>query len=185
MKIVSLITLSPSDAERIRAMDADIELVEAGGWFDGEFAGTWPKATADRYIGSTGMGTRAERDAMLVDAEVVIAGFPFPLDLSARTPKLRWLHQSPAGASNLRLGDIWGRDVIVTTSRGYGETLAIAEYAVAGFLHFAKNLRSVELVGERLCRRSGPHPRKRWLALFRRSSSRLTTPVSQLLLAAD
>jgi phosphoglycerate dehydrogenase-like enzyme len=35
---------------------------------------------------------------------------------------------------------LWGSDVTVTTSRGAGNTLAMAEYAVAGILHFAKGL---------------------------------------------
>ena len=38
------------------------------------------------------------------------------------------------------MGDLWGSDVMVTTSRGAGNTLAMAEYAVAGILHFAKGL---------------------------------------------
>jgi len=50
------------------------------------------------------------------------------------------VHQRPAGASNLLIGDLWGSDVVVTTSRGSGDTLAMAEYAVAGILHFAKGL---------------------------------------------
>ena len=50
------------------------------------------------------------------------------------------VHQRPAGASNLLIGDLWGSDVVVTTSRGSGNTLAMAEYAVAGILHFAKGL---------------------------------------------
>src|SRR6516165_1556988 len=37
-------------------------------------------------------------------------------------------------------GDLWGSRVVVTTSRGSGNTLAMAEYAVAGILHFAKGL---------------------------------------------
>ena len=53
-------------------------------------------------------------------------------------PRLAWMHQTPAGASNLRHGDIWGSEVVVTTSRGHGETTAIAEYAIAGALHFLK-----------------------------------------------
>ena len=36
------------------------------------------------------------------------------------------------------MGDLWGSGVMVTTSRGVGDTLAMAEYAVAGILHFAK-----------------------------------------------
>jgi len=69
---------------------------------------------------------------------VILGGWPYPLDLRARAPRLKWFHQRPAGASNLLLGDLWGSDVMVTTSRGAGNTLAIAEYAVAGILHFAK-----------------------------------------------
>jgi phosphoglycerate dehydrogenase-like enzyme len=37
-------------------------------------------------------------------------------------------------------GDLWGSRVVITTSRGLGDTLAMAEYAVAGILHFAKGL---------------------------------------------
>jgi hypothetical protein len=40
----------------------------------------------------------------------------------------------------LRIGDLWGGGVMVTTSRGAGNTLAMAEYAVAAILHFAKGL---------------------------------------------
>src|SRR5205807_2173942 len=47
----------------------------------------------------------------------------------------------PAGASNLLLGDLWGSDVTATTSRGAGNTLAMAEYALAGIFYFAKGLR--------------------------------------------
>ena len=69
---------------------------------------------------------------------MILGGWPFPLDLRARSPRLKWFHQRPAGASNLRIGDLWGSDVAVTTSRGVGSTLAMAEYAIAGILHFAK-----------------------------------------------
>jgi phosphoglycerate dehydrogenase-like enzyme len=40
----------------------------------------------------------------------------------------------------LRLGDLWGSDVMVTTSRGAANSVAMAEYAIAGILHFAKSL---------------------------------------------
>ena len=134
--------LSAADRAKIEAVDPAIELVEAGGWFDGEYRETWPAYTAVRYLRptATGSGTREERDRLLAEAEVVLGGWPFPLDLCARSPRLRWFHQRPAGASNLRRGDLWGSNVIVTTSRGVGSTLAMAEYAVAGILHFAKSL---------------------------------------------
>jgi phosphoglycerate dehydrogenase-like enzyme len=114
--------------------------VDAGGWFDGEIRANWPGFAAGRYLAANaaGQGSRDERDRLLANAEIVLGGWPFPLDLRARAPKLKWFHQRPAGASNLRLGDLWGSDIIVTTSRGVGNTLGIAEYAIAGILHFAK-----------------------------------------------
>jgi phosphoglycerate dehydrogenase-like enzyme len=68
---------------------------------------------------------------------VIIGGWPFPLDMRARAPRLKWFHQRQAGASNLFGSDLWGSDVVVTTSRGVANSLPIAEYAVAGMLHFA------------------------------------------------
>src|SRR5258706_10156566 len=150
MKTVNVLViqrLGAADHARIKAIDPAIRLPDAGGWFDGEYRDTWPAYSAARYLSpnSTGQGTREERDKLLADAEVILGGWPFPLDLRARAPKLKWFHQRPAGASNLRLGDLWGSDVVVTTSRGSGNTLAMAEYAVAGILHFAKGLHRVPL----------------------------------------
>src|SRR5690348_3609717 len=133
--------LGAADHARIKAIDPAIRLVDAGGWFDGEYRETWPAYSVARYLApnAAGQGTREERDRLLAEAEVILGGWPFPLDLRARAPKLRWFHQRPAGASNLLIGDLWGSDVAVTTSRGSGNTLAMAEYAVAGILQFAKN----------------------------------------------
>jgi phosphoglycerate dehydrogenase-like enzyme len=141
-RIVTLTRLSAGDRAKIEAVDPGVQLIDAGGWFDGEYRETWPAFTADRYLapGANGHGTRAERDRLLAEADIVIGGWPFPLDLRARAPRLKWFHQRPAGASNLRPGDLWRSDVIVTTSRGSANALAIAEYAVAGLLHIAKGL---------------------------------------------
>jgi phosphoglycerate dehydrogenase-like enzyme len=145
MRTINVLAIQrTSEAERaqITAVDPAIRFTDAGGWFDGEIRDTWPAATATRYLSPTaaGHGSRAERDRLLSEAEVILGGWPFPLDLRARSPRLKWFHQRPAGASNLLLGDLWGSDVVVTTSRGVGNTLAMAEYAVAGILHFAKSL---------------------------------------------
>ena len=111
---------SAAERERIAAVDPTIRLVDAGGWFDGEIRETWPAFGAARYLprNATGSGTREERDRLLAEAEVIFGNFPFPLDLRARSSKLKWFHQRPAGASNLLIGDLWGSDVVVTTSRG-------------------------------------------------------------------
>jgi hypothetical protein len=142
LNVLVIQRLGAADHARIKAIDPAINLVDAGGWFDGEYRETWPAYSAARYLSpnSTGQGTREERDKLLAETEVILGGWPFPLDLRARAPRLKWFHQRPAGASNLLIGDLWGSDVMVTTSRGAGNTLAMAEYAVAGILHFAKGL---------------------------------------------
>jgi phosphoglycerate dehydrogenase-like enzyme len=143
--VVSLIQLSGAQARSIRDVDASIRLFEAGGWFQDEYAETWPRATVERYVRGRSTSTRTERDSLLSDAEIVLCGFPFPIDLRARAPELRWLHQTPAGASNLRTGDVWNSAIAVTTSRGYGDSRAIAEYVLAGIMHFAKGFERATL----------------------------------------
>jgi len=147
INVLAIQRISTAEQARIAAVDPAIRLTDAGGWFDGEIRETWPAATGARYLtaDAVGAGTRADRDRLLAEAEVILGGWPFPLDLRARAPRLRWFHQRPAGASNLLRGDLWGSDVMVTTSRGAGNTLAMAEYAVAGILHFAKSLHRVSL----------------------------------------
>ena len=146
LSILSLIPLPELVQEEIRAVDPGVALTMAPGWFDGEIRETWPAHATDRYLhaNSKGRGTREERDALLAGANVVVIGFPFPLDIRARAPKLEWVHQRPAGASNLRRGDLWDGGVMVTSSRGHAHNLPIAEYVVAGILHFAKGLHVAE-----------------------------------------
>jgi hypothetical protein len=38
------------------------------------------------------------------------------IDPRASAPRLQWFHQLPAGAGNLHPGDLWGSNVIITTS---------------------------------------------------------------------
>jgi phosphoglycerate dehydrogenase-like enzyme len=142
INILAIQRINRADRAKIEAADPAIELIDAGGWFDGEIRETWPEYAAARYVprGSNGHGTREERGRLLQDAEVILGGWPFPLDLKARAPRLKWFHQRPAGASNLIISDLWGSDVVVTTSRGAANPLPIAEWAVAGMMHFARGL---------------------------------------------
>ena len=117
-------------------------MVDARGWFDREIAQTWPRWTVERYLAQRTITERSrlELDQILSSAEVILGGWPFPLDLRARAPHLRWFHQLPAGASNLLRGDLWNSDVTVSTSRAYGNIRAMAEYVFASFLLFARGL---------------------------------------------
>jgi len=134
--------ISDEDLERIAAIDKRLKVVDGRGLFDGEIRETWPHWSVERYLGNrqNRPSTRQDRDQLLSKAEVIVGGYPFPLTVRSRAPRLRWYHQLQAGASNLRQSDLWGSDVIVTTSRGYGDTRVMAEYVLASFLHFARGL---------------------------------------------
>jgi hypothetical protein len=121
LTVLTLQPIAAEDSARIEAVDPAIRLIDAGGWFDGEYRETWPAITTDRYLapGAYGRGSRAERDALLAEADVILGGWPYPLDLRARATRLKWFHQRPAGPSNLLRGDLWGSGVTVTTSRGF------------------------------------------------------------------
>jgi len=131
----------------IAAVDPAVHVVDARGWFDDEMRATWPEWAVRRYFAhrQSPRTERSERDAVLGAAEVILGGWPFPLDLRSRAPRLRWFHQRPAGASNLLRGDLWASDVTVTTSRSHGNTGPMAEYVLACFLHFARGLHRAEL----------------------------------------
>jgi phosphoglycerate dehydrogenase-like enzyme len=53
---------------------------------------------------------------------------------------LRFVHQIPAGVSNLTRGDLWQSAVPVTSGRGAGSTLPIAEWAIAVMMALSKEL---------------------------------------------
>jgi phosphoglycerate dehydrogenase-like enzyme len=87
---------------------------------------------------------KPERDAALAAADVVVGGYPYPLDLRRRSPRLRWFHQRAAGANNLWHGDLWKSDVTVTTSRGAVGPVPIGEYAVAAAFYAARDFGQAE-----------------------------------------
>src|SRR5437763_14101414 len=106
MKSVNVLViqrLGAADHARIKAIDPVINLVDAGGWFDGEYRETWPAYSAARYLSpnSTGQGTREERDRLFDEAEVILGGWQCPVDRGARAPRIIWVHQRPTGARHL------------------------------------------------------------------------------------
>src|SRR4051812_32949523 len=97
LNVLAIQRISAADRAQIEAVDPRVRLTDAGGWDDGEIRDSFPAATVDRYLprDANGAGTRPERDRLLADAEVVLSGWPYPRDLRARAPKLKWLHQRP------------------------------------------------------------------------------------------
>jgi phosphoglycerate dehydrogenase-like enzyme len=145
MRTVEVVVMEPISDDalaQIVRVDPGVRVVDTRAWFDDELRATWPTWTVQRYLGQrpSPPSRRDERDRLLATAEVILSGWPIPLDLRARAPRLRWLHQQRAGASNLLRGDLWGSDVLVTTTRGSGNTRPMAEYVLACFLHFARGL---------------------------------------------
>ncbi|MBI2359254.1 MAG: D-2-hydroxyacid dehydrogenase [Deltaproteobacteria bacterium] len=127
---------------QIANVERRVKIADAGGWFDVEIRATWPQWTVDRYLGARKYPatTLEERNRALAAAEVVLLGWPPLKDLKARARRLKWVHALPAGASNFFDTDLWGSDVLVTTSRGFTNRRPMAEYVLASFLHFARGL---------------------------------------------
>ena len=98
VNVLAIQRISGADRARIEAIDPAIRLTDAGGWFDGEFRDTWPPYAVARYLAPgavAGQGMRADRDQLLSEAEVILGGWPFPLDLRARSPRLKWFISGP------------------------------------------------------------------------------------------
>lgn len=128
--------------QRVQNIDRRLNIIDARGWFDGELRVTWSQWTVDRYLGSRKYPPTSleERNRALAAAEVVLMGWPPLKDVRARAPRLKWVHELPAGASNFLDTDLWDADVLVTTSRGLTNRRPMAEYVLASFLHFARGL---------------------------------------------
>jgi len=146
VEVVSVSPLSKEDVARILAVDPRVNLTDAGDWFSCEIAETWPAQTIRSFaVKKDEVVPKAERDAALAKAEIVVHAFPYPMDIRARSPRLKWVHQRAAGANNLWRGDLWGSDVMVTTSRADVAPYPIGEYAVAGLLHAARDFKQAFL----------------------------------------
>ncbi len=140
VQVLVMPQVSDEVLQRIQKLDRRVVVIDARGWFDVELRTTWPQWTVDRYLGAReSPATNLEqRNHALAQAEVVLTGWPPLKDLRARAPRLKWVHELPAGASNFLDTDLWQSDVWLTTSRGLTNRRPMAEYVLASFLHFAR-----------------------------------------------
>ncbi len=142
VEVLVIPQVSDEILQRIQNVDRRIIIIDARGWFDVELRASWSQWTVDRYLDSRKypVSSLDERNRALASAEVVLMGWPPLKDLRARAPRLKWVHELPAGASNFLDTDLWGADVWVTTTRGLTNRRPMAEYVLASFLHFARGL---------------------------------------------
>ena len=116
-------SLPPEGAERLMAAVPDgwrIHIVKSPTSSDGD----GPPRPSDEVI-----------DAIR-DAEVYF-GFGIPADLFKEARKLRWVHSAAAGVGTALHSEMRASDVILTNSAGI-HAVPIAEYVVAGVLHFLR-----------------------------------------------
>ena len=97
MSKIEVLTIHPlsADAQKTtKAVNPNINLADAGGWFATESLETWPPFVVKRCLPDEAQGsdTREERDELLYKAEIVYGGFPFPHELCARVPNLKRFH---------------------------------------------------------------------------------------------
>ena len=142
VQVLVIPQVSDQVLDRIASIDPRIKVVDARGWFDVELRATWPQWTIDRYLGNRKYPPTSldQRNHALACAEVVLIGWPPVKDIRARAPLLKWVHETPAGASNFLDTDLWRSDVVVTTSRGLTNRRPMAEYVLTIFLHFSRGL---------------------------------------------
>ena len=79
----------------------------------------------------------------VAEAEVYF-GFGIPRELFIAAPNLRWVHSAAAGVGTALHEEMRASDVLLTNSAGI-HAVPIAEYIVAGVLHF---LRGLDFAGE-------------------------------------
>jgi len=145
VEVVLIAPLAADQVARIEAVDPSVHVERAWELFGPELVADWPAHTVDWYLPRRfrdlvdSDAQRQQRDALLAQAEVVCITFPFPTRLAARAPRLRFVQQLPAGVSNLVRGDLWHAAIPVASGRGAGNTLPIAEWAIAALLTLSKD----------------------------------------------
>jgi D-2-hydroxyacid dehydrogenase (NADP+) len=92
----------------------------------------------DDRAGNEALG---ELQRLLRGADVLCMMYPMLSQVRPHAPRLQWLHHTMAGVSNLWSCDLWNDPhVLITSGRGHVNATAIAEYAIAAVLAFARGM---------------------------------------------
>ena len=133
--VVVCAPLMGRDLTPVRALEPAIRLIDGNDAFD---AHNQSLRQGDKDATTA---RRRELDALLAEAEVLCLSIPVLREVVQQAPKMRWLHHTQAGVSNLWASDVWAAEnVLLTSGRGHVRPTAMAEYAIAGALTFARGL---------------------------------------------
>lgn len=138
-RAVKVLVMAPhlgTDLSYISDVDPSVEVLDGNGAFRAELV---EQGQVSRPM-PPDSPSRAERDRLLGEADVLLIGFPILNRVADRAGSLQWAHQTQAGVSNLFASDLWTSGVTLTSSRGAVGVTAIAEYVMAGVFHFARGL---------------------------------------------
>jgi phosphoglycerate dehydrogenase-like enzyme len=101
----------------------------------------WSIYVVQAQTSSDGDGPPRPNDEVMnaiADAEIYF-GFGIPRLLFLEAKELRWVHSAAAGVGSALYDDMVNSDVLFTNSAGI-HAIPIAEYSVAGILHFLRGL---------------------------------------------
>lgn len=136
MKVLVMAPQLGTDLGYVAGVDPRVEVLDGNAAFAAELS----EHGLARSPAPGPAPSRAERDALIAEAEVLLLGFPIPPGLAERGRQLHWVHHTQAGVSNLLGSDLWEAPVLITSSRGAVSPTAIAEYAIAGICYFSRGL---------------------------------------------
>jgi phosphoglycerate dehydrogenase-like enzyme len=144
MHVVLISRLPAKQIAELESLDPRITVTDARDLFAAEIQADWPAHAIERHLRRPmteipdSPEQAAQRDALLHDADVLGIVFPYPKRIVPRAPNLKFVHQFPAGVSNLAQSDLWGGPIPVTSGRGANNPLPIAEWAIGAALALSK-----------------------------------------------
>ena len=145
---INILVMAPilgADLGFLQGIDPRVRVVDGTAAYQAELDAQGLHSLGGMSIDAGPPPSEAERDAMLAEADALLIGAPMLRNILTRAPRLRWVHHTQAGVSNLWGTDVWSSDVTLTSGRGSVAPTGIAQYAIAGALFFAKNLFSAYL----------------------------------------
>ena len=142
MDTVNVLVMAPilgDDLSFVAEVDPRVRVLDGNAAYAAEL-----EAQGARSLTQTGpvgdLPSVDERNALLADADVLLISHPVLNHIASRAPRLKWVHHTQAGVSNLLNSDVWNSEIALTSSRGFVATAAIAQYAFAGILYFSRGL---------------------------------------------